>query len=187
MEETKLQLQMIWPPERLQTPLTWNLPAGYTLRTYRHGDDEGYINLMRQAGFSTWNADNLTAVLKTSLPQGLFFIIYDRTAQITATTVATHNPSELHPFGGELGWVAVSPAHQGHGLGQIASAAVTNRFMQAGYSEIYLRTDDFRLAAIKTYFKLGWIPLLFAPDMEARWNTVLEQLHMRPISGQTKQ
>ena len=49
------------------------------------------------------------------------------------------------------------------------------RFASAGYTRIYLKTDDWRLPAIKTYLKLGFIPFLFLPDMEGRWRDVCEK------------
>lgn len=173
------QLHMIWPQNHPQPPIG-PLPSGYRLRTYRDGDEAGYIALMQNAGFASWNPDNFQAVMRCSLPEGLFFVAHEPTGLLVATAVATHNPMPLHPFGGELGWVAVHPAHQGRSLGTITSAAATRRFLEAGYTDIYLRTDDFRLPAIKTYLKLGWLPFLFAPDMAARWQSVFEQLHIQP-------
>jgi GNAT superfamily N-acetyltransferase len=87
-------------------------------------------------------------------------------------------PVENHAAGGELGWVAGDPDHRGKGLGGCVCAAATRRLLEAGYSDIFLRTDDFRLAAIKTYLTLGYVPLLFAPDMAARWKEVFRQLGM---------
>ena len=171
------QLEMIWPQEKLSSPPSWEMPAGYSLRTYRKGDEQQYISLMQQAGFDTWSEDNLKNVLRTALPNGLFFIIHEQNNEFAATTVATHNPSELHPFGGELGWVAGSKKHSGKGLGYIVCAAVTKRFIEAGYTEIYLKTDDFRLPAIKTYLKLGWIPNYFENGMQERWQAVLTKLN----------
>jgi mycothiol synthase len=170
------QLQMMWPKDRLNDPPTWTVPDGYTLRTYRPGDEDGYIRIMKLAGFNYWDLKYIHGVLDTSLPEGLFFIVHNETNTIVATTVATHNPLKLHPFGGELGWVAGDPEHKGKGLGYIVCAAVTKRYLDAGYREIYLRTDDFRLPAIKTYLKLGWVPFLHTPDMEERWQKVCAQL-----------
>ena len=193
-----LQLQMVWPKECLKHPSTglprrspaakaegrggfppqWSLPEGYILRTYRDGDDEQYIRLMRLAGFSDWNAGNLKSVLNMCLPEGIFFVVHESTGTLAATSVATHNPIALHPYGGELGWLAGDPDHRGRGLGMIVCAAVTKRFLDAGYTDIYLRTDDFRLPAIRTYLKLGWVPLLYASDMGKRWQAVFRKLNM---------
>jgi mycothiol synthase len=57
-------------------------------------------------------------------------------------------------------------------------AEVTRRLLSAGYREIYLQTDDWRLPAIKTYLNLGYVPLLCEPDMEERWRLVCRNLDL---------
>ena len=172
----KAQLQMVWPGDLLHKPPQASPPSGYTLRTYQPGDDDGYIRVMRLAGFESWDEGAIRRTLRSALPDGLFFVVHERTNKVVATAVAGHRPSDLHPFGGELGWVGADPEHSGKGLGLAVCAAVVRRLLQAGYREIYVQTDDFRLAALKTYFKLGFVPLLFAPDMEARWERVRKEL-----------
>ena len=68
------------------------------------------------------------------------------------------------------------PAHTGKGLGTGVVSAATERLVAEGYGRAYLSTDDWRLSAISIYLKLGWKPLLFAPDMETRWLTVFGKL-----------
>lgn len=170
------QLQMLWPQELLDVPPEVHVPAGFTLRTFRTGDEEAYCRLMAAAGFEGWDTARLHEWLLRVLPDGFFLIVHLVTGEIVATTMATHHPSDLHPFGGELGWVAGSPEHKGKGLGMTVCAAVTARFIRGGYRRIYLKTDDWRLPAIKIYLKLGYQPFLFLPDMEARWKDVCEKL-----------
>jgi mycothiol synthase len=110
------------------------------------------------------------------LPDGFFLVEHEPTRQIVATAMATHNPSPLHPFGGELGWLAGSPEHAGQHLGQVVCAAVTARFLRAGYRRIYLKTNDWRLPAIVTYLQLGYVPLLYAADMTERWQVLCAKL-----------
>ena len=86
------------------------------------------------------------------------------------------NPEDWHPFGSELGWVACDPAHTGQGLGMTVVGAVTARLLGAGYRNIHLYTEDFRLPALKTYLKTGYIPMLYDADMPERWRAVCEQL-----------
>jgi len=152
------------------------MPYGYSLRTWQDGDAEAYIRLMNSAGFETWGHERLAMVLKMCIPQGLFFAVHDKTGEIAGTAAALHNPIALHPLGGELGWVAVAPHHRGHNLGYAVCAAATRRLLDAGYSDIFLRTDDFRLAAIRVYLRLGYIPFLHGPDMAGRWQAVCEAL-----------
>jgi mycothiol synthase len=131
---------------------------------------------MQQAGFKNWNDEFLERLLTRVLPDGLFVIVHRPSGKLVATAMAVHSPCKLHPFGGELGWVAGDPAHSGKGLGLAVCSAVTRRFIEAGYRRIYLRTDDWRLPALKTYMKLGYVPFIYAPDMVERWKKVYDKL-----------
>lgn len=113
------------------------------------------------------------------LPGGFFVIEYGATGSLVAAAMATHGASEMHPFGGELGWVAADPDHKGKRLGLAVSAAATRRFLACGYTEIYLKTDDFRLPAIKTYLRLGYEPLPFCDGMSERWEQVRKKLRWK--------
>jgi mycothiol synthase len=84
--------------------------------------------------------------------------------------------TRIDPFGGELGWVAVDPDHRRKGLSTAVCASVTARLIHAGYQDIYLYTEDFRLAALALYLKLGYPPFIHAPDMLDRWRHVCEAL-----------
>ena len=175
------QLQMLWPkhlqnvpPESLAPDRI--LPVGYRLRTYRAEDEQGYLAVMHAAGFTSFDHEAVQRWLQKVLPDGFFLVEHESTRRIVATAMATHNPTPLHPFGGELGWVAGSPEHAGKHLGRVVCAAVTARFLRAGYRRIYLQTDDWRLPAIVTYLRLGYVPLLHAADMADRWQAVCAKL-----------
>jgi len=174
------QLHMIWPQGLSQVP-ELIVPDGYQIRPFRNGDESGHIRVMHEAGFGKWNEAQLAEWRqKIALPDGIFVAVHKVSGQIVATALASHRPTELHPSGGELGWVAASPGHTGKGLGKAVSVAALRRFVQAGYSRVYLLTDDHRLAAIKIYLQLGFLPFLFAPDMEPRWRAVCEKLDLPP-------
>ena len=170
------QLQTIVPEAVLRDAAAIALPPGYELRTFRAGDEDEFVSLLKSAGFDYWTRDTLSAALQKALPEGIFIAVHAPTGALAATAMATHNPAEHHPFGGELGWVAGHPDHRGHRLGAIVCTAVIRRFAQAGYSRVYLKTDDFRLPAIRTYLKLGLLPFINAHDMESRWRAVCEKL-----------
>ncbi len=166
------QLQMIMTAVEPKAP---SPPDGYTLRTFADTDTARYLELMRLAGFEGWGPETVQDTMKRILPDG-FFVIQHVSGVLVATAMATHAPAPLHPSGGELGWVAGHPEHSGRGLGAIVCAAVVRRYRAAGYRRIFLRTDDFRLPAIKVYLKLGFVPFLFAPDMRERWQAVCAKL-----------
>jgi len=173
------QLHMIWPERLLGSPPVARVPEGYGLRTFREGDERGYLDLMALAGFEGWTAERLERVKKTVLPEGFFVVEHSGSGRLVATALAQHSPSELHPWGGEMGWVAADPAHRGKGLGLAVCAAATARLLAAGYRRIYLKTDDFRLNAIAVYLKLGYEPLMYRADMPARWQEVRAALARR--------
>lgn len=80
------------------------------------------------------------------------------------------------PGQGDIGWIAVDPRFRGQGLGYSVSAAATNKLIEAGYTKISLYTEDFRLPAIKTYLRIGFVPVLYLDEMESRWQRVFDSL-----------
>ena len=174
--ETQPQLQMVWPEHLLTASPVVQLPAGYTLRTFCWGDEVRFYQIMGLAGWPGWNDEKLQPWLSRILPEGWFMAMHEESNQIVATAMALHNYTGLHPFQGELGWLAGDPVHAGKGLGMVVSAAVTARLIEAGYRNIRLYTEDFRLAALKTYLKLGYSPLLYTPEMPERWQLICTQL-----------
>jgi predicted dehydrogenase/GNAT superfamily N-acetyltransferase len=175
-EQPATQIRMVWPASEGIAIPTITLPSGYELRTYRDEDKANYIALLKKAGFDGWDHDRLQGLLRKTLPEGLFLIEHVSSGELVATSVATHNPIDGMPYGGELGWVAGAPEHAGKGLGYAVCAAVIRRFLQAGYRNIYLYTDDFRLPALKTYLKLGFRPWMYCDGMEQRWNAIFKIL-----------
>ena len=58
--------------------------------------------------------------------------------------------------------------------------------MAEGFRHIHLYTEEYRLAAIKTYLKLGYVPYLYLPEMVERWRVVCEQLQWPFTSAEWK-
>jgi mycothiol synthase len=172
------QLCMIFPEHRLTQPLDVTLPEGYALRTYQTGDDAGFFALMAQAGFGVWDADRLRPWLPRIVPESWFFIIEAASGEMVATAMGLHDPTDFHPQGGELGWVAANLKQSGKSLGKIVSSAVMARLIAAGYQQIHLYSEDWRPAALKTYLRMGFLPYLYLPDMLERWRVICEQVNM---------
>lgn len=168
------QLQMIWPESLLHHPPPVELEPDYLLRCFTPADEPAWLAVMALANFEGWDHDRLAGTIPRLLPDGFFLAVHRPTGQVVATAMATHNPDDLHPYGGELGWVVGDPAHRGHGLGQAVCSAVVARLLSAGYRRLYLKTDDWRLPALKIYLKMGFAPLLYAEDMADRWEKVYE-------------
>jgi len=95
-----------------------------------------------------------------------------------ATAMGWHRPSSLFPDGYELGWVAGDPGHSGKGFGQVVTAAATRALLEHGAGRIYLLTDDWRLPAIKSYLRVGYVPVYHRPGMRRRWHELFLKLNL---------
>ena len=175
-DDSMSQLRMAWPMTRLESPPELRLHAGYTLRSYRPGDETRFYEVMALAGWPGWDDERLRPWLARIIPGGWFMIVDESGAGIVATAMALHNYQGTNPFQGELGWLASDPAHAGRGLGRAVSAAVTRRLIEAGYRQIRLYSEDFRLAALKIYLSLGYVPELYEAGMAERWREVCTRL-----------
>ncbi len=175
-EQEKPQLHMVWPAsERPQCPAVAPAP-GYTIRTYQDNDEQAFLHLMSQSDFDPWDDEKLSDNMNLVIPAGWFFAV-DSEGRIVATAMGLHNYSGLSPFTGDVGWVFCHPDHRGHALGLALCARVTQRFLEAGYTKIQLHTEYYRLPAIKTYLKLGFVPAVASSEDASIWADVCKQLN----------
>jgi mycothiol synthase len=171
-------LYMLWPRHLLSRPPDVDLPSGYAVRPYQDGDEAAYRALLSTDGWSMTDPqwDDYRDRL---LPNGLFLIVHAGRGALVATAGAIHNPNPgryYFPFGGELGMLTVRPDHRGRGLGRAASALAVRRLLAAGYESIRVGVQGFRLPALKTYLKLGFVPFLHHDGLPPRWQRICEQL-----------
>lgn len=171
------QLRMVWPESRLHALPERSLATGYAIRTYRPGDESRFYQLMELVGWKGWNDERLSYSLNQILPDGWFMVLHEASGVIVASAMALHNYKGTYPFWGELGWLVADPDHSGRELGMAVAAQVVRRFVDAGYRLIHLHTEDFRLAALKSYLKLGFVPWIDGQDIKERWQRILEQLN----------
>ncbi len=175
MTQSKQQLEMVrYGSSPVDVPA---VPEGYSLRQYVEGDRASYWKLFSEVFKTNSRLDNLRTA---ALPGGFFVIVQESNGNVIASSVAADYKRNGHSETGSLQWVMADPAQSGKGLGKITVAAVTNRLAAADYDRVYLSTDDWRLPAIHVYLTLGWKPLIYAEDMESRWNTVLTGLNRKP-------
>lgn len=170
------QIQMIWPIHLLAAPPTVTVPPGYILRTHQPGDETAFFGLMASVGWAGWEEERLRPWLYRILPEGWFFAVEQASGEIVATCMATHDPTWLVPFCGEVGWTATAPEHQGKGLGRAVVSAVVRRFLQAGYQTIHLYTEVWRTAAVGMYLKCGFEPYFEFEDDHEKWAEIYRQV-----------
>lgn len=151
--------------------------SGYSLRTYRPGDEEAWVAILQTGDFGTWDRARLDGMLggnRGMMPQdGIFFATYEDRPVGTACTFV--QPGEQGDVA-EVGWVAVHPAHRGHGLGEQVCRAVLGFIRKLGHDYAYLKTEDFRVPAIKMYLRLGFEPEMVDPSHPAWWAALRRSL-----------
>lgn len=168
-----MQLQMYLPVEGVVTLPRWEPPDGYIVRTYQPGDEDGWLHLMELAGFNGWDREKFDSFLTApERREGSRVIVCD--AKIVSATFASQR--RIEPSVGALDYVIGHPEHRGKQLGCSVCAAVIRYLVSRAYERIVLSTDDWRLPALKTYLKLGFLPNLCREDMPDRWKTIYQQL-----------
>ena len=154
-------------------------PAGYLLRTYRLGDEQAWADIMNSTGqMGSWTAEGVRDRITASprfIPEGMFFATFNGDPLSTACAFlddpANHDVVQLH-------MVATKPEHQGKGLAKVCSLAVIHFCAARGFKEVYLRTDDHRLPALKMYLKMGFEPSHLEGAGQDRWAEVRCRLGM---------
>ena len=153
-----------------------SLPEGYAMSTLDGMDEDDWMESLNATGeLGEWDRERVREWLdgeRHAVREGTFIITFEGRPVGTTCTVP---PTSTEPRS-ELGWVSVSPAHQGQGLGYQVCIAVLHYAREMGYSETYLNTDDWRLPAIKTYLNLGFEPEMIDESHLERWATVLAEL-----------
>lgn len=75
----------------------------------------------------------------------------------------------------EIGYVAVRPESRGKKLGYKLLMYILAEMRRRNIASVYLRTDSFRLPAIKTYLKCGFYPHIKNENEKRRWQDALDK------------
>ncbi|MFC5404181.1 GNAT family N-acetyltransferase [Cohnella soli] len=152
------------------------MPAGFRLRQYEPGDAPAWEALVEKA--FGWKRDFQERIASRAYfrPERVLFIC---NGDVPAATACAWEEPAWEESCGYLHMVGVNPDYSGRGLGYAVSLAALRRMREDGKRQAVLETDDFRLAAIKTYFKLGFQPDAKEEAVRERWRRVGLQLNMR--------
>lgn len=170
----KWQLTMII--ENLTWPTTAPLPYGYSLRYFQSGDEKAWERIILEAFNRPRNFSKTIASDDYFLPQRVLFVCH-REAGPVATACAWHAP-DTPDHVGYLYMVGALEAHRGKGLGYTVCVAALRQMVRDSKTSAMLVTDSSRLAAIKTYLRLGFLPKPLHGNHPLVWKNVLRQLGM---------
>lgn len=167
-------MQLVMMKESLDDLPPVTLPEGYVLAHFLPGEEAGWELVMSEAFGEKdppWSFAATMGRDAACCPERVLFI--KQQGEAVATASAWYRP-DWGLDTGYVHYVGGRPGHAGKKLGLLVSLAVLHRFVYEGRTRAVLQTDDFRVAAVKTYLQLGFRPWLVEEDQRERWRNVVE-------------
>jgi mycothiol synthase len=173
-------------PALSDLPPARSLSPGFVVRLAVPADYGQLAELLAEAYGDTWDAERVAG--EFSLDNGVEAIYLVASVfgqggpegrlppgEIVATAAARYLP-DRYPNAGYVHYVGVRVSERGKRLGEVVTRRVLVHFADAGLDQAVLETDDFRLPAVRTYLRLGFVPEPRAPGDAVRWSKVLRNV-----------
>jgi mycothiol synthase len=165
------------------------VPEGYRLRSYRPGDEEGWVRLINSA-FAT-EKRTFDPLVRASFEREFpvskgesreWILLAERLEDgaLGGTTTAWEAEFEGRRMG-LVHWVAVAPEHRGKRLGEALLAAALHAMRARGHTEAFLNTNPALASAVKLYERLGFVPV---ERMDGRNGGAPTSIHRDEQDGQ---
>ena len=182
------QLKMLRPSAPV---IPHPLPDGYAFAHFRgtEAEVEDWLAICRhgllpdtppEGGvYRDWFKSTILDYEDLNPAEDVFFVVDPAGRRVATTATVKHGAEQ-----GYIHMVAAHPDCRGQGIGHAMLAYALEILEARGCSYAILTTDDFRLAAIKTYLDAGFRPVLLSDpdsDQRARWDAVIAQLGYEPV------
>ena len=174
------QLKMYWlagtPVEDMQ------LPQGYSFSNYKSPRDKMPWVECCKDGLVADDADEKTFDARIKRHKGIrmkkdvFFI--DHNGEHVGTITAVYHRKENI---GEIHMVGIRPDYRGKGLGRFINNIAVKKLRDEGVRYIYLTTDEWRKAAVKSYLTAGFVPVEYDEGMQQRWEAVITEYGIKSV------
>jgi GNAT superfamily N-acetyltransferase len=157
----------------------YDLPGGFSMRTFRPGDRETWTGIEAAADRYNRITPELFSTQFGEDPEILsarqIFLLNPAGGAI-GTATAWFDPDHGGlPFG-RIHWVAILPEWQGRGLAKPLLSRVCGLLRELGHGRAYLLTSTARIPALNLYRLFGFRPEILNADDEAAWRSVLPLL-----------
>ncbi len=177
INEQNIPVTMVRP--HLEEIPEHTLPAGYSVRAYRPGDERNWVEI--QAAADRYN--EITPALfvqefgrnKSVLAERQLYICEPGGTAIGTATAWFNNHYRGQLFG-RVHWVAIVPNQQGRGQAKLLMTAVCHRLRDLGHNQTYLTTSTARIPAINLYLQFGFVPQIDNTDDVEVWRSLQPQL-----------
>jgi mycothiol synthase len=146
----------------------------YALRAAVPADHGQLAELLSEAFGDRWDAKRVAAEFSPGNGVEATYVVVSP-AGVVATASARRLP-DRYPEAGYVHYVGARVSERGRRLGEVVTRRVLVHFVAAGLDQAVLETDDFRLPAVRTYLRLGFVPEPRTPGDARRWSKVLRNL-----------
>ncbi|MBN1936661.1 MAG: GNAT family N-acetyltransferase [Anaerolineae bacterium] len=160
-----------------------DLSAGVSLRWYRPGDEQHWVDIhveadpyneiTREVYVQEFGADASNSQV---LGRRQAYLVDDGTGKVFGTATAWWDDNYHGLPYGRIHWVAIVPSMQGKGLARPLLSIVCRRMKELGDVRAYLVTSTGRIPAINLYARFGFRPDIRSEDDLIVWRDVQEHV-----------
>jgi ribosomal protein S18 acetylase RimI-like enzyme len=126
------------------------------IRSFQRSDTDAVVSLWEACGLTRpWN-DPLRDIERKLTVQPELFLVGESTAPDDAGTVVASLMAGYEGHRGWLNYLAVDPAHRGHGFGRLLVAEAETRLEALGCPKVNLQVRADNSAAMRFYETLGY-------------------------------
>ena len=170
------QLRMVFEGNNTEA---FTLPSGYSFEYYGGKEEQraDWIKICAQGRLGVdGTADEFNRdIVKTPgvTPERDLIFVVSPTGERVATITFFEQPDK------ETAWlhmVCCAESARGLGIGNAIVSFATSRLLERGVKKIMLKTDDWRIPAIKAYMRFGFRPVTEGFDYAERWKTILASI-----------
>ncbi len=157
------------------------LPDGYTMRLFRPGDEDLWVDIIRSSEeFLTIEDTHFEKEFgphRDLVPERMHFLLDPQGREIgTATAWFSENHVGDGQTYGLIHWVAIRPEAQGRGLCKPMLCVILDK-LAGWYDRVALGTSSGRLVAIKCYLDFGFVPNMLREQAHEGWSEVRAHLN----------
>ena len=175
------QLRMICKMKNIPP---FEISDGFTIEMYSAGDEVVWTEISKNGlleegeGIECWDKYMLSMI--NLVPERDVFFVCDCLGNKVATCTAFVDENG----DGLMHMLAAKPESRGHNLGWAMTTYTLNKLANELPKQnpmVRLKSDDWRLPALKAYLKAGFQPVLFDVDMDKRWTDICNKLDIHGI------
>ncbi len=146
------------------------LPPGFELRAASASESPALSDLLEAAFDEPWGVTRTDDVLLAA-PDVVRTWVVTSGGRLAGTASERLLPEE-YPGQGYVHYVGVHPDFRGHRIGQVVTRACLHGFLERGLDRAVLKTDDWRVPAVRTYLRLGFVPEYRSDAERAAWSAM---------------